>query len=120
MRSNVSSNLSAADASVNQAGSAIPIQQVYAVSAQIVTTGTSTGSLQLQVSNDLASACTTDSNGNLVPANWANLGSAVTISAAGVLAVAKTDVCHQFLRAVYTKNNGASGLITVNLNTQGF
>lgn len=120
MRSNVSANINALDASKDEAGVAIPIQQIYAVSAQIVSTGSSTGTVTIQVSNDPVNICTVDANGKFVPVNWSNLATAITVTAASITQLAKTDVCNQWLRAIYTHNNGSAGTITVNINTQGF
>lgn len=120
MRPNSSPYLNSLDASVNETSIAFPIQQIFSISAQIITTGSSTGSLQLEVSNDIASDCTTDPNGNFIPVNWSNLGTAITISSAGVLSIGQTYVCNQFMRAVYTKNNGSAGTITVKVNTQAY
>lgn len=120
MRSNSSAYLSAMDASINEASLAIPIQQVFSISAQVIVTGSSTGSLQLQVSNDTADLCTTDSKGNLVPVNWSNLGTAVIVTTAGVTLIGQTYVCNQFMRAVWTHNNGSAGTLTVQVNTQAY
>ena len=120
MRSNIVSNISALSAAVDQAGPAIQVQQVYSVSAQAISTGASTGTVQLQVSNDPINICTVDANGRFVPVNWSSLGSALTVTAASTTILLKTDCCHQWLRAIYTHNNGSAGTITVNINTQGF
>ena len=119
MRINVTQNLSAADASQNETGVAIPINQVFSISAQVIVTGSSTGSLQLQVSNDPQQGLQVDSKGNFIPNNWSNLGSAVTVTTAGVQLVPQTQVCYSWLRAVWTKNNGSAGTITVNIASQG-
>lgn len=120
MKPNSSPYLNSVDASINQASPAIPIQQVFSISAQVIVTGSSTGSLQFQVSNDTADLCTTDSKGNLVPTNWSNLGTAVTVGSAGITLIGQTYVCNQFMRAVWTHNNGSAGTLTVQVNTQAY
>lgn len=120
MRPNVAGNLNNADASIDEAGIAIPISQVGYISAQIITTGLSTGSLQLQVSNDPSNGLAADANGNLIPTNWSNLGSAVSMSAASVSLIGVTQVCFKWLRAVWTHTNGSDGTVTANINTQAF
>lgn len=110
----------ATDASINSA--AIPIQQIYKMSAIVVAVDPNTnidGSLQLQVSNDKAPA------GNMAPftpTNWANLGSPITIDDAGIDLVSATDMSYRWLRAAYTDNSvGASdGTISVIVEMQGF
>lgn len=120
MRSNTSKNISAADASVDATGSVIIANQVYMVSAQCIGTGSSTGSVQLQVSNDNMLDIPSDANGIPVPSHWSNLGTAATITAGGTLYIAATQVCGQYIRAVYTHTNGLAGTITVNINTQAY
>ena len=103
------------------------IRQIYRLSGQVVVgAGASTaGSLQLQFSNDPPSSVLSQSP--IAATNWSNLGSAVTISGAGVLPILFSsqpfsDVGYAWLRAVYTDSSGGAGLglIKVNLNTQGF
>lgn len=120
MRSNVNVNINVLDASVNENGSVIPAQQLVYCSAQCISTGSSTGTVQLQVSNDPVAKLSVDSKGNPIPVNWSSLGTAATITAGSVVYVAEQQICAQFLRAVYTKNNGSAGTITVNINTQGY
>jgi hypothetical protein len=120
MRSNVSTNINAADASVNASGSIIDVNQVFMISAQCISTGSSTGSVQLQISNDLRANLATDANGYPIPVNWSSLGSPATVTAGSVTYIAATQVCGQFVRALYTKNNGSAGTITVNINTQAY
>ena len=119
MRPNTQTNINGADASVNQAGLTIRADQVVAISAQVVSTGSSTGTLNIQMSNDPDSACTTDSNGNLQPVNWSNIATigTVTVAAASVANIPKFDVCAKWLRGSYVKNNGSAGTITVQIQT---
>jgi hypothetical protein len=120
MRPNSVSTISAADASVNQAGPAVPAQNLLYVAAQCVSTGSATGSVQLQTSNDQPKSLPVDANGNAIPVNWSNFGTAAAITAASVIEIAVGQVCANYVRALYTKTNGSAGTITVNLNTQGF
>jgi hypothetical protein len=119
MRPNNQANMSALDASVNQSGLTIPADQVVAISAQAVVTGLSTGTLNIQMSNDPDSACTTDSTGKLQPTNWSNIATVgtVTLSGAGVFNIPKFDVCAKWLRGSYVKNNGSAGTVTVQIQT---
>ncbi len=103
------------------------IRQIYRISGQVVTgAGASTaGSLQIQWSNDPVSSVF--SSQPIQATNWNNLGSAVTVSGAGVLpilfsAVPFSDVGYSWLQAVYTDSSSGAGLgkVTVNINVQGF
>lgn len=108
--------LNSADASVDHSGGAIPCQNMYRFSATCVMTGSSTGAVKIQVSNDVVNP--TEPMGT--PANWVDLPSASsTISGAGTTLIASTEICYQYIRAVYTHNNGSAGTITVNIKTIG-
>lgn len=106
----------------NAQSAAVPIQQIFKISGQVITSAGAgiNGSLQLQVSNDQAPA---GNMGNAyVPTNWSNFGSAVTVNAAGVQLIAAVDVCFRWLRAVFTDSSGgtSAATITVNIEAQGF
>lgn len=106
--------LNAVDASVNQNTAAVPSELLFTVSAQAVVTGSSTGALKLQGSNDIVTPLAP------TPTHWTDITNAtVTIGAAGTFMVQKTDICYQWIRAVYTKNNGSAGTITVIIKALG-
>jgi hypothetical protein len=104
------------DASVNQSPSFIQAHNLFNVSAQCVVTGSSTGTLKLQFSNDI-----TDPTLQLTaPTNWSDIpNAAVTVSGAGVFGIAKADLCYQFIRLVFIKNNGSAGTISANIKALG-
>ena len=120
MRSDVIQVFNLLAANANKNSSPIDVSQRIKISAQvIVPSGTITGSLQLQVSNDRAPGL----NGfGFVPTNWSNLGSAVALSTTGVNLIAQQDMCYAWLRAVFTDSSGgtSTGKISVNLNVLGF
>jgi hypothetical protein len=119
MRPNCKNNLSAS-AAADAIGIVIPAQFVLYVSAQAVVTGTSTGTLNIEASNDVAPPV--DSSGNPNPTNWSiitTLGT-VSIAGAGIYLIPKFDVCYQYIRAHFLAGNDAAGTISVNLNTIGF
>lgn len=122
MRFNTQNNIAAADASVNENGLTIDSSYVAFASVQAVVTGTSTGTLLVEYSNDLPSECSTDSSGKLQPVNWTPIGTPaqVTIAGAGSFAIPVFQCCYRWIRCQFTKNNGASGAITAQLQTQGF
>jgi hypothetical protein len=103
----------AADASVNQIGNAIPSPQIFYCSVQVVSIGASTGSVKLQFSNDVP-------NQGVQPANWIDIpGATISVPSASVVGIPKTELCYNFIRAVYTKNNGSAGSVSVSVQTMG-
>ena len=108
------SGVSAAVAQVSKA--AIPADQLFMCSAQAVTTGTSTGVLKLQASNDIVLPMI----GSAQPVNWFDIpGATVSIAGAGVVGIVKTELCYQQIRAVFTPANAAAGTISVNIQVAG-
>lgn len=107
-------NLQTANATITS--SAIDMSQIFKMSAQVIIgTGTATGSLQLQVSNDHSTGA--QQFGNQTFTHWSNLGSAVAISGAGSTLIAQQDMCYKALRAVYTDSSSGLGtaLVTVQI-----
>lgn len=117
-------------ASIN--GGALDFRQIYRLSGQVVVgAGAATaGSLQLQFSNDPIGGSNEVSVSRGVVTgvvNWTNFGTAVTVSGAAIQpilfsTIPWTDLGFSWLRAVYTDSSSGSGLglVTVNLNIQGF
>lgn len=121
MKNSNSQNMAALSAAVDQNGTTIDSSQVIAASAQVITTGTSTGMLKFQFSNDTTQQCTTDAKGKLQPTNWTDITSqSVSVSAAGAVGIPKFDCCYQFIRTVWTHTNAASGTVSVEVNTKAF
>lgn len=116
MRPTNTTNMAGLNASTDQTGSVINSAQTIAVSVQALVTGTSTGTLNLQVSNDLAPAV--DSYGVPTPIHWTSIAN-VSISGAGVYLIPFTNCCYNYIRTQFTHSNGASGTITVNVNETG-
>ncbi len=101
--------INAAAASGNTTSDPVDVNQIIKFSAQVVTgTGTATGSMQLQVTNDKATQPFPDSTFT----NWSNLGSPVSVTTAGVQLIASQEICHQALRAVYTDSFANVSTIT--------
>lgn len=95
-------------------GVAIPAQDLWAVSVQVVATGSASGTAKIQVSNDNPVTGT-----GMVPTNWTDLPSAtVDVSGAGAVLIPKTEVCYQWLRVVYA--NSGTGTIAANMKVSGF
>jgi hypothetical protein len=104
-------NINAADASIDQNGTVVSGAQLFALSMQAVSTGTATGTVKIQFSNDVVNPTNVP-----VPTNWSDLTSqTVAIGAASTVFLVRFDVCYAWLRAVYTHSNGSPGTITVTL-----
>ncbi len=120
---------------ISQVGSAtitssvIDARQLYRISGQVIVgAGAATaGSLQLQYSDDPVSTVNITPNGSRDVDNWSNFGTAVTVAGAAVQSILFatapfSDIGFAWIRAVYTDTSGGTGLglVTVNLNFQGF
>lgn len=102
MRTSNEQLLNALSVVTNQTSSAILTDYVLSVSAQAVMSGTPTGTLKLQGSNDLAVANATV----FVPTNWTDIPvTSQTITAAGTSLIPKTELAYQYIRAVYTSTS---------------
>ena len=109
--------ISAADASVNQVSAAIVLDQMLYASIVVLMTGASTGTLKVQVSNDLMPQPASSP----VPTNWVDLaGISVVMTANSTFIIPKFDVCYGYMRLVYTKNNGSAGTISAFVKTISF
>lgn len=120
MRSNSGVNIIAADASKDGTGIVIDASNVQYLSALCVSTGSSTGTVNIQASNDIAPAV--DASGLPNPSHWVNIATVgtVTITAASTTLIPVFQVGYKWIRSSYVHNNGSAGTITVTLNTQGF
>ncbi len=117
--------------SANRTGAVLDFRQIYRMTGQVIVgAGAATaGSLKLQYSNDPAgSVVNVAPNGAITGVvNWTDFGTAVTVSGAAIQGILFytfpwADVGFCWVRAVYTDSSSGSGagLITVNLNVQGF
>lgn len=106
--------MNALSAAADQAGPALDASLVVAASAQAVVTGTSTGTLKFQFSNDPP--------GSVGPTTWIDLPAAsqIAIAGAGSYSIPKFDCSYQWLRLFFAHTNAAAGTITVRSNTKGF
>lgn len=120
MKPNCSINIASSSAAVDQLGSQIDAQFLIHASAQAVITGTSTGTLNLQGSNDPQGSLAVGSTGQSVAVNWNNIsGATVAIAGAGSYIIPKVDVCYRWIRLSYVHNNAAAGTVIATLNTHG-
>lgn len=120
---------------INQTGNrtitsaVIDARQLYRIAGQVIVgAGAATaGSLQLQYSCDPVSAVNVTPVGITGVANWNNFGTAVTVSGAAKQSILFStipfsDIGYAWIQAVYTDSSSGAGLglVTVNLNFQGF
>lgn len=111
--------LNAVDASVSQNSAHGLLASAFGYSLQAVITGTATGTLKLQGSNDPVPDASF-----LVPtftvSNWTDiLDSTQSVTGAGTLLYNVEGVFYNWVRAVYTASSG-TGTITIIFNSKGF
>lgn len=90
-------------------------------SIQIEVSGTPTGSLKLQISNDLgqANAASADQQDEGV-VTWTDLPSSTqAVSAAGTFFWTVADAAHPWVRLVYTHSSGSGSIIKARLYSKG-
>jgi hypothetical protein len=94
-------------------GSAIHSQTWFKISAQIVITGTATGTFKIQASQD-------DTLGTPnAPTNWNDItGATVAVAGAGCYLIPSLDCCYQNVRLVYTNGSG-SGTMVASIKSLG-
>lgn len=109
----------AANATTSQISEILDANQIVSASFQIVSSsGSNSGSLQVQFSNDPPSTLA-NVEGVPVPVNFSNLGTAATVTAGAIanVQIAQSSYAgYRYLRAVWTPSSGA-GTITVNAFT---
>lgn len=94
----------------------IDSQYITAFSAQILSTGTSAGTMLLQGSN--LPPPNGELTSNYQPANWGSIGTALAISANTQTMSVYYQIYYRYLRLLYTNSSG-TGTITANINMQG-
>lgn len=83
-------------------------------SVQVYTSGTATGTLKVQISNDQVAAPN-------LPSHWVDVsGLAVTPAATGTLLIPKFDLSYEWIRVVWTQSNAGTGTITVTIKTNDY
>jgi hypothetical protein len=93
---------------------AIDASNMLQVSAQCIATGSPTGAVKIQVSNDSPIGMPGLSSSVWTPPNWTDLaGATIAVTSAASFLLPKTDICYQFIRFVYT--GSGTGTVTVNI-----
>lgn len=95
---------------------AIPAENLWAVSAQAISTGTVAATVKLQASDDNVVIGT-----GQVPTNWSDIPSATVsvTSGGGAFLIPKTDLCYQWIRINVSSTSG-TGNLQVNVKVSGF
>lgn len=109
-----------ASAAATQEGSKATAGSLRRASVVFVVAGATTpeGTGKLQGSNDPPTGGTFDSR--FTPTNWADVpDSSVNINANGSFATRSVEVCHRFIRPVFTYVGGSGGTVTAYLHAEG-
>lgn len=104
------------DGTASANGPWIAIQNVWQLSLQYASAGDTAGTIKLQFSNDYYGALT-----EIKPSTATDItGATVSVTAASSGGIPKTDVCYNWVRAVYTKSGGTSGAIRAIMKTNAY
>lgn len=98
---------------------AVPLKSIYTYSIAATITGTPTGTLKLQASNDPETndtqyATSTNLPPTQVPVNWADIAnSSFAVTTSGVTMWNVNAVGYNYVRVVYTDGSGGSSTATM-------
>lgn len=107
-----------ASANATTNGNAVDARQILCVSGQCVASDAAGGTMKLQVSNDQFGAVNAGGISN--PVNWADVTNAtVSVNAAGVFYIQKTEICAEYVRLVYTDTTALVQTVTVVADVSG-
>lgn len=105
---------------VNVNGPYVPLKNIFMYSMAAIFTGTPTGTVKLQASNDPE---TNDSVPLPAPTNWVDIAdSSFPITAAGETMWNVSEVGYNYVRVVYTDSSGGASTATMTtiFNGKGF
>lgn len=93
----------------------VPLKNIYLYSIMVIITGTPTGSIKLQASNDPETNDTVPLS-DAPPVNWADIANtSVNVSAAGNTFYNVTDVAYNYVRVVYTDTSSGASTATAKI-----
>lgn len=111
-------SFTSADCTASSNGSPIDISGIFSISLQSVSTVDCTGTLKLQVSNDVGPKSPGAPN---TVTNWTDLSAAtIAVTAASKLLLAKVEVSYQWVRVVWTASGGVSGVLNVRMKSMSY
>lgn len=101
----------------NYTSSAVPLKNIYMYNISANVTGTPTGTIKLQASND------PETNDTMplgvpqpLPTNWADIAnSTFTLTASGDTMWNVSQVAYNYVRVVYTDTSGGTSTATMNI-----
>lgn len=104
----------------NSSSPYVPLKNIYTYAMSAIITGTPTGTIKLQASNDPETNDTqTNSTGlppSVSPTNWADIdGSLFTVTASGEVMWNVNAVGYNYVRVVYTDTSSGSSTATMNI-----
>lgn len=112
--------LDAVTANATILSSHVSLSQMLKGSLQvIIPSGTATGNIQLQASNDIPPDGALP--GSFTPTNWSDIQSNLPITGVETDMIAQFDLCYRWIRVKYTDTSGGTGTgkITAELMLMG-
>lgn len=102
--------------------SAYCLDTIFGYSIQAVYTGTPTGTLKLQGSDDPTGDFASPANATNIPTNWSDIaGTSQALTAAGTFLWNMSDVGYNWVRLVYTDTSGgtSTAILNARINAKG-
>jgi hypothetical protein len=103
----------------------IPLKNIFMYAMAAIVTGTPTGTIKLQASNDpetndTQTNSTTNTPPSVAPVNWVDIAnSSFSLSSAGETMWNVHDVGYNYVRVVYTDSSGGASTATMNIIFNG-
>lgn len=102
---------------VNNSSDAVPLKSIYMYNIVAIITGTPTGNIKLQASNDPE---TNDSIPLPAPTNWVDIGdSGFALTSAGNTMWNVREIGYNYVRVVYTDISGGTSTATMTVIFNG-
>lgn len=101
----------------NYTSAFVPLKNIFMYSIAANISGTPTGNIKLQASNDPE---TNDTQPLVTPVNWLDIdGSIATVSSSGEVFWNVHEVAYNYVRVLYTDTSGGTSLATLNIIFNG-
>ena len=105
-----------APANTNQASLALWTDFMVRVTFQIVGTGTTNGSIQIQGSDDQSVGLPAN---QFQPTNWNNVGASVAVVGTTPSITPEIETCYEYMRLVFTDASGGAATGTISARAKG-
>lgn len=101
----------------NSNSPAVQLKNIYQFAIAAIVTGTPTGSIKLQASNDPETNDTNPNNNpQPAPVNWVDItGSSFSLSASGETMWNVQNIGYNYVRVVYTDSSSGASTATMNI-----